>query len=129
VPGVITGAGTSVPSNDHVPQLRNRVSCGVTAAKADPVSWQAGAMTGVPKGRHRVQLGGLRPHRAHDLAEQLQEDPGRSIAPCARARVHLGQSIAFINSQATRRQPMVDEIGDRQQGVGVGLRVPATSSW
>jgi len=47
--GVITGPGSSAPNRDHVPELRKadlRVS--ETAATADPVSWQAGAMTGVP---------------------------------------------------------------------------------
>ena len=47
--GVITGAGSSVPSSDHVPELRNAVRPPAkTAATADPVSWHAGATTGVP---------------------------------------------------------------------------------
>ena len=46
---VITGAPSSVPSSDHVPELRNaRCPSARTAATAEPVSWQAGATTRVP---------------------------------------------------------------------------------
>ena len=46
---VITGRGISTPSSDQVPELRNaRVRLAGTAATADPVSWHAGATTGVP---------------------------------------------------------------------------------
>ena len=45
----MTGASRSVPSSDHVPELRNAdVPPANTEATADPVSWQAGATTGVP---------------------------------------------------------------------------------
>ena len=47
--GVMIGAGTSVPSSDQVPELRNaRPPPTFTEATADPVSWHAGATTGVP---------------------------------------------------------------------------------
>ena len=43
---VMTGTGTSTPSSDQVPELRNAASpSAATAATADPVSWQAGATT------------------------------------------------------------------------------------
>ena len=46
---VMTGAATSVPSSDQVPELRNAALPWVaTAATAEPVSWQAGTTTGVP---------------------------------------------------------------------------------
>src|SRR5207244_8363499 len=47
---VTTGASSSVPTRDHVPELRNAVpSRAEMAATADPVSWVAGAITGVPE--------------------------------------------------------------------------------
>src|SRR5207302_8921725 len=43
---VTTGASSSVPTRDHVPELRNAVpSRAEMAATADPVSWVAGAIT------------------------------------------------------------------------------------
>src|SRR5262249_31950960 len=46
---LITGASISVPSSDHVPELMNAVDPPAhTDATADPVSWHAGATTGVP---------------------------------------------------------------------------------
>jgi len=48
----MTGAGSSVPRSDQVPELRNAPCAPVaTEATADAVSWQAGAMTGVPRNR------------------------------------------------------------------------------
>src|ERR1043166_443101 len=46
--GVMTGASNSVPNKDQVPELRNAVpSRAEIAATAEPVSWVAGAITGV----------------------------------------------------------------------------------
>src|SRR4029453_18150021 len=46
---VMIGASTSAPSRDQVPELRKaRRGPTATDATADPVSWQAGATTGVP---------------------------------------------------------------------------------
>ena len=46
---VMTGSRNSVPSSDHVPELRKAVLPDAdTDATADAVSWQAGATTGVP---------------------------------------------------------------------------------
>src|SRR5690348_8789897 len=45
----ITGADSSAPSSDHVPELMMAlVPDAETAANAEPVSWHAGATTGVP---------------------------------------------------------------------------------
>ena len=45
----MTGRATSVPSSDHVPELRKaRPPAAATDATAEPVSWHAGATTGVP---------------------------------------------------------------------------------
>ena len=47
--GVSTGASSSVPTSDQVPELMNAVpSRAVMAATADAVSCEADAMTGVP---------------------------------------------------------------------------------
>src|SRR6516225_10072583 len=47
--GVIIGDGSSVPSSDHVPELKNALREVVaTEATAEAVSWHAGAITGVP---------------------------------------------------------------------------------
>ncbi len=55
--GVITGAGTSVPSSDQVPELRNaRWLSARTAATAEPVSWHAGATTRVPRSEGGASL-------------------------------------------------------------------------
>ena len=52
VRGVMIGCGTSVPSSDQVPELRNaRPPNAGTDATAEPVSWHAGATTGVPSRR------------------------------------------------------------------------------
>src|SRR4051812_42121237 len=46
---VMSGSFNSVPSSDHVPELRNAVlPDAATEATADAVSWHAGATTGVP---------------------------------------------------------------------------------
>src|SRR5215510_13399744 len=46
---VISGASISVPTSDHVPELMKAVDPPAhTEAIADPVSWHAGATTGVP---------------------------------------------------------------------------------
>src|SRR5204862_3723719 len=46
---LMMGASISVPSNDQVPELRNAVpSRAAMAATAEPVSWDAGAITGAP---------------------------------------------------------------------------------
>ena len=48
--GVTRGASNSTPIKDHVPELKNAVpSRAVIAATAEPVSCEAGAMTGVPE--------------------------------------------------------------------------------
>ena len=45
----MSGLSSSVPTRDHVPELRNAVpSRATTAATAEPVSCEAGAITGVP---------------------------------------------------------------------------------
>src|SRR5690348_16904890 len=45
----ITGAESSAPRSDHVPELRMALVLDAeTAANAEPVSWHAGATTGVP---------------------------------------------------------------------------------
>src|SRR5262249_3934335 len=47
---VTTGASISVPSKDQVPELRKAVpSRAEMAATAEPVSWDAGTITGVPE--------------------------------------------------------------------------------
>ena len=55
--GVMIGADSSVPSSDHVPELRNAVASPVgTAVKAEPVSWHAGVTIGTPASDRSASL-------------------------------------------------------------------------
>src|SRR2546423_931688 len=71
--GDSTGASSSVPTSDQVPELMNAVpSRADIAATADPVSCDAGAIIGVPD---RRVLGAISGNRAPT------RDPGSTIGP------------------------------------------------
>ena len=110
VRGVMIGRGTSVPSSDHVPELRNaRPPNAGTDATAEPVSWQAGATTGVPfetRGDRALQSA---EHRAglHERRQQARRDvqlAQQRIGPVALPRVdHLRRRRATCIPRAARR--------------------------
>ena len=103
-------APISVPSSDHVPELRNaRRAAAATDATADPVSWQAGATTGVPasaaqtdalqRAEHRARLDERRqqPRRDVELAQQLGRPGSR------RARRPSASSSRWCTRRGARR--------------------------
>ena len=133
--GVMIGADSSVPSSDHVPELRNAVASPAgTAVKAEPVSWHAGVTIGTP---------------ASDGSASLRSGPstvpGSTISGSSRVgnvqfleQFPGPRSLHGVNALRRRRvrvfglqragQPEIQDIGNRREPVRGGdrlRRVPA----
>src|SRR5580704_19003461 len=101
------GASSSVPISDQVPELKNAVpSRAVIAATADPVSWQAGAITGVPaKEEFSARDGRIVPKiepGSRIGAGGLEFSPSFCMRSIAHVRLTGSTSwvvVAFVNSQ------------------------------
>ena len=130
--GVMIGAGSSVPSSDQVPELRNAVvPLAETAANAEPVSWLAGATTGVPASAAigiSAQVAddgaGLNEIRAAACVG-IPSSSSRSVAQRARRCVdQLRRRCVGVLGPQAAGEPEIQDIGYRRQAVSrrEGLR-------
>src|SRR6185437_11161259 len=104
--GEVTGASTSIPTSDHVPELINAVpSRAAIAATADPVSCVAGAITGVSATLAAPTLARSRPTTVPGStigAGSEDGRPTRSSSPESHVRVvalTICVVLALVNSQ------------------------------
>ena len=137
--GVSTGASSSVPTSDQVPELMNAVpSRAVIAATADAVSCDADATTGVPAS---VLLPAATSARIGPMI-----DPGSTIGAARRA----GRFRRFIKSADHvlvrgfiscvvdasvysqtyfAGQPVIEEIGNHDETLGGIEESTASGGW
>jgi len=101
---VIIGSFTSVPTSDHVPELMNAVRPDAeTDATAEPVSWVAGATTGVPaSAAHAPALSAPTIEPGSIIGGRIRVGISRSANnPLAQSRVLASTNcvvVAIVNS-------------------------------
>ena len=108
--GVSTGASSSIPRSDHVPELKNAVlSRAVMAATADAVSCDAEAITGVPANESNDDTPGnngpITEPGSTSSAGSLDGSPSRSIrfaAHCLVTAFTICVVLAIVNSHRAR---------------------------
>ena len=139
--GVMTGESSSVPSSDHVPELRKAVpSRAEIAATAEPVSWQAGAITVAPASEEPRAMPGksvptIDPGSTIGAGKCSREfEPPHQVGgPRALHRIdHLcGRCIGEF-ADCVSREPIIEEVRNRQHarcsGQKLGYRDVAANS-